>query len=79
MTMQHYDYLIVGAGLFGPVFAYKTMRQSKSCLVIDCRPHLSGNPARRKSGLRRHDRSTSALTITKTSFSINSLSTRNLQ
>lgn len=43
MTMQHYDYLIVGAGLFGSVFAYKAMRQGKKCLVIDRRPHLGGN------------------------------------
>ena len=43
MTMQHYDYLIVGAGLFGSVFAYKAMRQGKRCLVIDRRPHLGGN------------------------------------
>ena len=41
--MQHYDYLIVGAGLFGSVFAYKAMRQGKKCLVIDRRPHFGGN------------------------------------
>ncbi len=41
--MQHYDYLIVGAGLFGSVFAYNAMRQGKKCLVIDRRPHLGGN------------------------------------
>lgn len=41
--MQHYDYLIVGAGLFGSVFAYKTRQQGKKCLVIDRRPHLGGN------------------------------------
>ena len=41
--MQHYDYLIVGAGLFGSIFAYKAMRQVKKCLVIDRRPHLGGN------------------------------------
>ena len=40
---QHYDYLIVGAGLFGSVFAYKAMRQGKECLVIDRRPHWGGN------------------------------------
>ena len=38
--MQHYDYLIVGAGLFGSVFAYKTKEQGKKCLVVDRRPHL---------------------------------------
>lgn len=41
--MQHYDYLIVGAGLFGSVFAYKTKEQGKKCLVVDRRPHLGGN------------------------------------
>ena len=41
--MQHYDYLIVGAGLFGSVFAYKAMQQGKKCLVIDRRPHFGGN------------------------------------
>lgn len=42
-TMKHYDYLIVGAGLFGSVFAYKSKEQGKRCLVIDRRPHLGGN------------------------------------
>ena len=41
--MQHYDYLIVGAGLFSSVFAYKAMQQGKKCLMIDRRPHLGGN------------------------------------
>lgn len=41
--MQHYDYLIVGAGLFGAVFAYKAKQQGKKCLVIDRRLHLGGN------------------------------------
>ena len=41
--MQHYDYLIVGTGLFGAVFAYKEKQQGKKCLVIDRRPHLGGN------------------------------------
>jgi UDP-galactopyranose mutase len=41
--MQHYDYLIVGTGLFGAVFAYKAKQQGKKCLVIDRRPHLGGN------------------------------------
>lgn len=41
--MQHYDYLIVGAGLFSAVFAYKAKQQGKKCLVIDRRPHLGGN------------------------------------
>lgn len=41
--MQHYNYLIVGAGLFGSVFAYQATQQGKKCLVIDRRPHLGGN------------------------------------
>lgn len=38
-----YDYLIVGAGLFGATFAYLAKQKSKHCLVIDKRPHLGGN------------------------------------
>ena len=41
--MTHYDYLIVGSGLFGATFAYKARNAGKSCLVIDKRPHLGGN------------------------------------
>ena len=38
-----YDYLIVGAGLFGATFAYFARKQGKRCLVIDKRPQLGGN------------------------------------
>ena len=38
-----YDYLIVGSGLFGAVFAYMARKAGKRCLVIDKRPHLGGN------------------------------------
>ena len=38
-----YNYLIVGAGLFGATFAYKARQAGKKCLVIDKRPHLGGN------------------------------------
>ena len=38
-----YDYLIVGAGLFGSVFAYEVKKRGKNCLVIDKRPHIGGN------------------------------------
>ena len=38
-----YDYLIVGAGLFGAVFAREMKRQGKKCLVIDKRDHIAGN------------------------------------
>lgn len=43
MTDFKYDYLIVGSGLFGSVFAYRAHRMGKRCLVIDKRPHLGGN------------------------------------
>lgn len=38
-----YDYLIVGAGLFGSVFAHEMTRRGKKCLVIDKRDHVAGN------------------------------------
>lgn len=38
-----YDYLIVGAGLFGAVFAYEAKKKGKKCLVIDKRNHIAGN------------------------------------
>ncbi len=41
--MSKYDYLIVGSGLFGSVFAYEASRKGKKCLVIDRRPHIGGN------------------------------------
>ena len=41
--MMKYDYLIVGAGLYGAVFAHLATKQGKRCLVIDKRAHLGGN------------------------------------
>ena len=41
--MPKYDYLIVGAGLTGAVFAHEAHKLGKSCLVIDRRPHIAGN------------------------------------
>ena len=38
-----YDYLIVGAGLFGATFAYEAKKAGKTCLVIDKRNHVAGN------------------------------------
>ena len=38
--MAHYDYLIVGSGLYGATFAYRAKQMGKKCLVIDKRPHL---------------------------------------
>lgn len=40
---MQYDYLIVGAGLFGAVFAYEMNRQGRKVLVIDKRDHIAGN------------------------------------
>lgn len=41
--MKKYDYLIVGAGLFGSVFAHEAMRKGKKVLVVDKRDHIAGN------------------------------------
>ncbi|WP_310551230.1 UDP-galactopyranose mutase [Paenibacillus glufosinatiresistens] len=38
-----YDYLIVGAGPFGAVFAHEATKRGRTCLVIDKRPHIGGN------------------------------------
>ena len=38
-----YDYLIVGAGLFGAVFAYEMTKKGKKCLIIEKRNHIGGN------------------------------------
>ncbi len=40
---MQYDYLIVGAGLFGSIFAYEANKKGKKCLVIDKRPNIAGN------------------------------------
>lgn len=41
--MKQYDYLIVGAGLYGACFAHLAALQGKKCLVIDKRSHIGGN------------------------------------
>jgi len=41
--MKKYDYVIVGAGLFGSTFAYEMSKVGKKCLVIDRRDHVGGN------------------------------------
>lgn len=41
--MKKYDYIIVGAGLYGSVFAYVAAKHGKRCLVIDRRSHVGGN------------------------------------
>lgn len=40
--MKQYDYLIVGAGLFGSMFAYRAHKAGKKCLVIDRNSHIGG-------------------------------------
>ena len=40
---MQYDYLIVGAGLYGAVFAHELTKKGKRCLVIDRRSHIAGN------------------------------------
>jgi len=41
--LKHYDYLVVGAGLYGSVFSHEMIKNGKSCLVIDRRNHIAGN------------------------------------
>lgn len=40
---MQYDFLIVGAGLFGATFAHEATKKGKKCLVIDKRSHIGGN------------------------------------
>ncbi len=40
---MQYDYLIVGAGLYGAVFAHEAKAAGKTCLVVDKRDHIAGN------------------------------------
>ena len=54
--MKPYDFLIVGAGLFGSVFAHEATRRGKRCLVIDRRSHIGGNCyTRLESGINVHE------------------------
>ena len=41
--MGKYDFLIVGSGLFGAIFAYEANKKGKKCLVIERRSHVAGN------------------------------------
>lgn len=41
--MKKYDFLIIGSGLFGAVFAQESLKRGKKCLVIDKRNHIGGN------------------------------------
>ena len=40
---KEYDYLIIGSGLFGAIFAHEMTKQGKKCLVIERRNHIAGN------------------------------------
>ena len=41
--MPNYDFLIVGAGLYGAVFAQRAKEAGKRCLVVERRAHIAGN------------------------------------
>ena len=41
--MKQYDYLIVGAGLYGAVFAHEAKKKGKRCLLVERRDHIGGN------------------------------------
>ncbi len=41
--MKHYDFLIVGSGLYGATFAYEATKRGKRCLVVEKRAHTGGN------------------------------------
>ncbi|WP_281238846.1 UDP-galactopyranose mutase [Flavobacterium praedii] len=43
MEKKEYDYLIIGAGLFGSVFAHEMTKKGKKCVVIEKRDHIAGN------------------------------------
>ncbi len=40
---NHYDYIIVGAGLYGSIFAHEATKKGKKCLVLERRDHIGGN------------------------------------
>ena len=45
-----YDYLIVGSGLYGSIFAHEAKSKGKSVLVVDKRPNIAGNVYTEKAG-----------------------------
>lgn len=54
--MKKYDYLIVGSGLFGAVFAHEMSKQNKKCLIIEKRNHIAGNIyTRNEAGINVHE------------------------
>jgi UDP-galactopyranose mutase len=40
---KEYDFLVVGAGIYGAIFAHEATKRGKKCLVIDKRSHIAGN------------------------------------
>lgn len=54
--MKQYDYLVVGAGFSGAVFAYEMTKVGKKCLVIDSRDHIGGNCyTKERDGINTHE------------------------
>ena len=52
---MQFDYLIVGAGLYGAVFAHEMAKAGKKCFVIDRRDHIAGNIyTEKKNGINVH-------------------------
>ena len=51
---KHYDYLVVGAGLYGAVFAHEAKKAGRSVLVIDKRPNIAGNVYTEEDVYKRH-------------------------
>ena len=41
--MKHYDYVLVGSGLYAGVFAWYAVQNGKTCLVVEKRDHIGGN------------------------------------
>lgn len=41
--MEKFDYLVVGSGLYGSIFAHEAKAHGKSVLVVDKRPNIAGN------------------------------------
>lgn len=55
-TIKRYDYLIVGAGLYGSVMAHELVRRGKKVLVVDRRQHIGGNCwTRNEDGINVHE------------------------
>ncbi|MDT2926301.1 UDP-galactopyranose mutase [Lactococcus lactis] len=53
---KNYDYLIVGAGPYGSIFAYEAAKRGKRSLIIEKRPHIGGNMyTHKESGINVHD------------------------